>query len=373
MKVEFFDYSKMYEIDGPIYSKALDSVLRRSDFILRGDLEEFEKTLAQKFATAFCVGVANGTDAIWLALMVAGVKRGDEVILPSHTYVATADAVHIIGAVPVLVDCGDDHLISVSSVENAITEKTRAIIAVNLNGRACDLTQLKKLAALHDLKLLEDNAQGLGARIDEKFAGTFGELSSLSFFPAKTFGCLGDGGAIFTDSEEYAANLLAMRNHGRDHQGQVQMWGVNSRLDNIQAAVLLAKIPYLESFFERRRYIAEIYTNSFEEFGDLIIPSGPNEKSNRFDVFQNYEIRVKNRTKFRTFLSENGVGTLLPWSGKAIHQLELPELRTVDVTNTEEFFKEILMLPMNHYMSDQDVAFVVKVVSKYFLEHHREV
>ena len=367
MKVEFFDYSKMYKIDNPVYSKALESVLKRSDFILRGDLEEFEKALAAKFSAKYCIGVANGTDAIWLSLMVAGIKQGDEVILPSHTYVATADAVHLIGASPVLVDCDDDHLVSVQGIEDAITSRTTAIIAVNLNGRAANLPKIRELAITHNLKLVEDNAQGLGAQINGKYAGSFGELSSLSFYPAKTFGCLGDGGAILTDSEEYDQKLRAMRNHGRDPDGQVQMWGVNSRLDNLQAAVLLSRLPQLNGYFERRREIASIYSESFAGINDFVIPAAPGSEENRYDTFQNYEVRVKNREKFRTYLSDHGVGSLLPWSGKAIHQLNLPGARASNVVKTESFFKDILMLPMNHYMSDQDVQYVSNVVTNYFL------
>ena len=367
MKVEYFDYSKMYEIDSPIYSRALESVLKRSDFILRQDLEEFEKELASKFSAKYCIGVANGTDAIWLALMVAGIKQGDEVILPSHTYVATADAVHLIGATPVLVDCDDDHLVSVKGIEDAITSKTTAIIAVNLNGRAASLTKISELATRYNLKLVEDNAQGLGAKIDGRHTGNFGELSSLSFYPAKTFGCLGDGGAIITNSEDYDQKLRAMRNHGRDPHGQVQMWGVNSRLDNVQAAVLLSRLPYLDSYFERRREIASMYSSRFIGIEDLIIPASPGSEENRYDTFQNYEVRVKNREKFRSHLSFHGVGSLLPWSGKAIHQLNLPGARSSAVVKTESFFKEILMLPMNHYMTDQDVKYVSDVVTDYFL------
>jgi dTDP-4-amino-4,6-dideoxygalactose transaminase len=299
--------------------------------------------------------------------MVAGIMRGDEVIIPSHTYVATADAIHLIGATPVLVDCDDDHLISLQGIEDAITSKTTAIIAVNLNGRAASLTKISELATRYNLKLVEDNAQGLGAKIDGRFAGNFGELSSLSFYPAKTFGCLGDGGAIITNSEEYDQKLRAMRNHGRNPHGQVQMWGVNSRLDNLQAAVLLSRLPYLDSYFERRREIASIYSRRFIGIDDLVIPSSPGSEENRYDTFQNYEVRVKNREKFRLHLSEHGVGTLLPWSGKAIHQLNLPGVRSSAVVKTESFFKEILMLPMNHYMSDQDVKYVSDVVTDYFL------
>ena len=367
MRVEYFDYSKMYEVDSPVYSRALESVLKRSDFILRGDLEEFENKLASKFSVKYCIGVANGTDAIWLSLMVAGIKQGDEVILPSHTYVATADAVHLIGATPVLVDCDDDHLVSTQGIEDAITSKTAAIIAVNLNGRAANLTKISEIANSHRLKLIEDNAQGLGAKIDGRYAGTFGELSSLSFYPAKTFGCLGDGGAILTNSEEYDQELRAMRNHGRDPHGQVQMWGVNSRLDNLQAAVLLSRLPYLDNYFERRREIASVYSSRFTGIEDLVIPASPGSEENRYDTFQNYEVRVKNREKFRSHLSARGVGSLLPWSGKAIHQLNLPGVRSSDVVKTESFFKEILLLPMNHYMSDQDVKYVSDVVTDYFL------
>lgn len=366
MKIPFYDYERMYESEKAYVSPVLDDVLRRSDFILRDDLVRFEVELAKFIKAEHVIGVANGTDAIWLALIAAGVGPGDEVVLPSHTYIATADAVKFVGAVPVLVDCGPDHSIGVSAIEDALNSRTRAVIAVNLNGHACDLEAISQLAAKKDLTLIEDNAQGLGAMLNEKSTGTFGQSSTLSFYPAKILGCYGDGGAVVTNSADVSKRIFQLRNHGRDSEGEVVDWGFNSRLDNLQAAILSSKLVYLDESIVKRRELAAIYCAGLSDIEEIKLPASPEESSKYFDSFQNFEVVVKNREELRKFLSENGVGTILPWAGKAVHQFNLPGVISRDLTNTDRLFSGIMLLPMNQYLKISEVDEIITLIRRFY-------
>lgn len=366
MKVPFFDYTELYKTDYPIYKDSLNSVLERADFILRGDLEDFETNMAAYMNVKHCVGVANGTDAIWLGLRAAGIGPGDEVIIPAHTYIATADAVWAVGATPVVVDITDDHMISVEAAAGAITSKTRAIIAVNLNGRAARLDLLKELVSRKEILLFEDNAQGLGASIGGKSAGTFGEFASLSFYPAKILGGLGDGGAVVTNSEAIMKKIKLLRSHGRDENNVVVEWGFNSRLDNLQAAILDSKLKVLDENISNRRHVAEVYFEELSEIAELQLPQHVAGEHEHFDSYQNYEIEAKHRDELKEFLAENGVGTLIQWGGKGVHQFGLEGIRCEDVTNANRVIESMLMLPMSQYLNDEQVKFVASQVKKFY-------
>ena len=366
MKIPFYDYARMNASEKEYVWPRLEDVLSRSDFILRDDLAQFEIELAKYIHAAEVVGVANGTDAIWLALIAAGVEPGDEVIIPSHTYIATADAVKFVGGIPVLVDCSDDHSISPQAIEEAISPKTRAIIPVNLNGRACDLFTIIDLAKKNGLVVIEDNAQGLGARLMGKSTGTFGVASTLSFYPAKNLGCYGDGGAVVTNSPEIGKRIKQLRNHGRNEEGEVVTWGFNSRLDNLQAAILSSKLLYLESSIERRRTLASQYCEGLVGVEQIKLPAPPTRGTDYFDSFQNFEIEAENREELRQHLVKDGIGTILPWAGKAVHEFDLPGIRVMNLSNTDKIFKKIMLLPMNQYLTNDEVDVVVKSIRRFY-------
>ena len=366
MKIPFYDYARMYAYEKQFVSPYIEDVLKRSDFILREDLAKFEDQLARYLDIEGVIGVANGTDALWLTLIAAGIESGDEVIIPSHTYIATADAIKFVGGVPVLVDCSEDHLIDINAISDAITPRTRAIIPVNLNGRACDLTLITELANNKDLIVIEDNAQGLGAKLNGQSTGSFGIASSLSFFPAKILGCYGDGGAVVTNSEEIKKSILKLRNHGRNHEGLVVGWGFNSRLDNLQAAILSAKLPLLDSGISKRREIASAYCKGLEDVEQIKLPEPPKTDALRFDSFQNFEIEAENRDELIKYLSQNGIGTSLPWGGKAIHEFNLPGVKVMDLKQTIEIFKKVLLLPLNQYLTFEEIDYVIKAVRDFY-------
>jgi dTDP-4-amino-4,6-dideoxygalactose transaminase len=363
--IPFFDYPALFVRQEEEITNVLRDVLRRGAYILQEDLHELEANLAKYMNVKYAIGVANGTDALMLAFRAAGVQSGDEVILPSHTYVATAASVHFLGAVPVLVECGADHMIDPKSVEAAITSNTRALMPVHLNGRTCNMDMLKEIASKYSLLVIEDAAQGLGSKFRGRCAGTFGAAGTVSFYPAKVLGCFGDGGAVVTNDKEIAEKVYLLRDHGRNKQGEVIAWGFNSRLDNIQAAVLNFKLQSYDKEVERRRLVAKMYDEELRDLPQLQLPPAPDSDPNHFDVYQNYEIEAENRDELRLFLEENGIKTLIQWGGKAVHQHRDLGLN-VSLPRTDELFKRCLMLPMNTSISDDDVQYVIDTIRRFY-------
>ncbi|MBL4688706.1 MAG: DegT/DnrJ/EryC1/StrS family aminotransferase [Nannocystaceae bacterium] len=343
----------------------MTEVLSRGAYIMQKDLREFESAFARFVGCRHAVGVANCTDGLQLALMACGVAPGDEVILPSHTFVATAGAINACGAVPVVVDSGPDHMIDVSTIEAAITEKTRFLMPVQLNGRVADMDPMLKLAAARNLTIVEDAAQALGASYKGKQAGTFGRASAFSFYPAKLLGCFGDGGMVVTDDEAVAAQVTAMRDHGRSPEGRITQWGLNSRLDNVQAAVLHHQFRSYEKTIEHRRGLAQRYDEGLSGIGGLVLPPGPAADPERIDVFQNYEIEGDRRDELKEFLGEHGVGTLIQWGGQPVHAIKELAVRG-DAPNTTKIFERCLLLPMNQLLSEADVDHVIAVTREFY-------
>ncbi|MDK2773363.1 MAG: DegT/DnrJ/EryC1/StrS family aminotransferase, partial [Flavobacterium sp.] len=258
-KIPFFDYPKLYLSQKNRMNKVINSVIRRGAYILQDDLIAFEDKLAEYTNSKYAIGVANGTDAIWLSLLAADIGSGDEVIVPSHTYIASPAAIKFVGAEPILAECAIDHLLDSNDIQKRITSKTKAIMPVQLNGRTCEMDKIQKIADENNLLIIEDAAQGLGSLYKNRMAGTFGLAGTYSFYPAKVLGCFGDGGAVVTDDDNIYQKVYEMRDHGRDNSGEHVSWGFNSRLDNLQAAILLEKFKTFEDDIRLRRKIASLY------------------------------------------------------------------------------------------------------------------
>lgn len=290
----------------------------------------------------------------WRAI---GLNPGDEVVFSSHTMVATAAAIHFAGGVPVPVDCGPDHLMDPEAVERAITPRTRGISPVHLNGRTCQMDKIMALADKYHLIVVEDAAQGLGSKFKGKLAGTFGLAAAFSFYPAKNLGCMGDGGAVITNDEKTAKKISLIRDHGRNDAGEVEMWGLNSRLDNLQAAILDLQFKDYQSIIERRREFARIYQKGLGDIPQLELPPDPDGDEDHFDVFQNYEIEVERRDDLRAFLNENGIGTIIQWGGKAVHQFQKLGFR-VKLPALDKMLGHFLMLPMNVILINDEVEYI---------------
>ena len=365
--IPFFPYPQLFTSDEGALLEVMREVCSRGAYILQKECVELEKALATFLGVKHVFGVANGTDAILIGLKAAGIRAGDEVILPSHTYIATAAAVQWLGAIPVLADCGPDHMLDVTDIEHRITPKTRAIMPVQINGRTCDMAAIEAIAKKHHLIVCEDAAQALGSRFGDRCAGTFGAFGTFSFYPAKLLGCFGDGGAIATNDDAIATQIKLLRDHGRNDEGRVVAWGLNSRLDNLQAAVLLHKFKTYPADIERRRAIATRYQEQLSSMSQLQLPPAPNASANalHFDVYQNYELQADSRDALRQHLLDRGVRTIIQWAGTPVHAFK--ELGFTDsLPKTEKLFQCCLMLPMNTALADDDVDYICDCIKNFY-------
>jgi dTDP-4-amino-4,6-dideoxygalactose transaminase len=363
--VPFFDYPHVFLSEEEELVAIFRDVGRRGAFILQEDVRRFERNLASFLNARYALGVANATDGLLIALRASGVGAGDEVIFSSHTMVATASAIHFAGATPVPVECGADHLIDPQAVEAAVTSRTRAILPTQLNGRTSDMDLLDAIARRHGLAIVEDAAQALGSRFRGRAAGTFGSGAAISFFPAKVLGCLGDGGAVIASDPAVFARMEQLHDHGRNAQGDIVGWGLNSRLDNLQAAILDLRLKRYEAVMERRRELARIYQQRLGSLEELRLPPGPDQHADHFDIFQNYEVEAERRDALREFLRRCGIGTLLPWGGKAVHQWEHLGFQ-VRLPFTEALFERLLLLPMNLSLSNDQVYMVCDTIQEFY-------
>lgn len=365
MNIPFFNYPALFKQYEAEFAAIFLDVGRRGAYIMQRDLEEFEHKLEAYLGVKHAIGSADGTMALIMALMASGVKEGDEVIVPSHTFVASAASIHHCGAKPVLVECAADHLIDPDRIEEAIGDKTTAIMPVQLNGRVADMDKVMAIAKKHGLKVIEDSCQALGAKFKGQFAGTFGEAGTFSFFPAKTLGCFGDGGAMITNSDEIAVAAKEIRDHGRGASGKVERWGFNARLDNFHAAILSFKLDHYDEDVARRRAIASRYDEQLGSIAELLLPPMQSKGNDHFDVYQNYEIEADDRDGLRAHLSENGIGTILQWGGHTIHQFDALGLND-DLPFTEQMTKKFMLLPLHAALSDEEVDYICKHIQTFY-------
>ncbi|NJM93664.1 MAG: DegT/DnrJ/EryC1/StrS family aminotransferase [Cytophagales bacterium] len=364
-KVKYIDYPQQYQKIREPLLQVVDQLLSQGDVMLRQQLRDFEAHFAEFVGTEYAIGISNCTDALYLCLVIAGIQPGDEVITVAHTFVATAAAIHRAGGIPVFAEIGGDHLMDIESVKRLITPKTRAIIPVHLNGRVCEMEPLLALAEQHQLVVIEDAAQALGGSYKGVKAGAFGLAGCFSFYPAKLLGTYGDAGAIVTNSPEVAEKAMLLRNHGRQADGDLSGWSFNHRMDNLHAAILDYKLQFLPEWIERRRAIASIYHQHLCDIKELVLPLPPTLEGDNFDVFQNYELRATQRDALRQFLTEQGIETLLPWGGKAIHQFSQLGFE-VSLPETEAILSQALMLPMHCELEDDQVVYTSTCIRQFY-------
>lgn len=353
------------EMDG-----AMDAVYKRGQFILGSEVEEFEKEFAIYSGTRFCVGLASGLDALYVSLRLLEIGEGDEVLVPAHTYIATWLAITQCGAkiVPIDVD-PNTMLLDLEKVEQAITTRTKAVLPVHLYGAACDMTRLAEIAERNHLKIIEDNAQAHGASWENQLTGSFGQCNATSFYPTKNLGAIGDGGAITTNSEKIYKEAICLRNYGSTERFVNPVLGINSRLDEIQAAVLRVKLAHLNDWNEQRREIAKTYEEGLTGIKDLVLP--PRREG---DVFHLFVIRTKYREKLRSYLFKKGIGTMVhypipPHFQKAYRHLEF---RKGEFPITEQLSETVLSLPMWPGLGPDQVQWVIEQVKYFFNSTYKQ-
>jgi dTDP-4-amino-4,6-dideoxygalactose transaminase len=365
IQVPFFEYPRLWSDDRDSLLSIIDNVSSSGGFILQKSVSDFESELANYAGANYAVGVGNATDGMEIFLEAIGIKAGDEIIISSHTMLATASAIKVAGGVPIPVDIGEDNLISVQAIEDAITPNTVGIMPTQLNGRVCNMDAILSIAKKHSLFVVEDAAQALGAKYKGKHAGTFGLASDISFFPAKVLGCLGDAGGVLVNDKDLYHQIFQLHDHGRDVDGEVRRWGRNSRLDNIQAAILSHKLKTYGDVIARRREVAQMYQDRLGFLEELQLPAAPSTETDNFDVYQNYELTADSRDDLKTYLDEKNVGTLIQWGGIAVHQFTQLGFNQV-LPDTERFFERCIMLPMNVFISNSDVDYICEVVTDFY-------
>lgn len=370
MKVPMLDLSEQYQSLKKEILASLEDVMENTQFILGPNVKKLERDVAEYSNVKFGVGVANGSDALHISLVACGVQPGDEVIVPSFTFFATAGAVARIGATPVFVDI--DPLtfnIDPQKIKAAITDKTKAIIPVHLYGQMADMDEIMEIANQHNLSVVEDAAQAIGAEYKGKKPGELGTTCCFSFFPTKNLGGYGDGGMIVTNNEDLAEKMSVIRVHGSKPKYYHHVLGYNSRLDEMQAAILNVKLPHLNDWSKQRRDKADYYTGLLnEKLGDKV--KTPFIKEDHYHIFHQYTIRVEKRDELQQYLRENGVATMVYYP-KPLHlQPVFSELgyKEGDLPVTEKACEEALSLPMFPELKPEQQEYVVSKIADFFKE-----
>ncbi|MBR1571654.1 MAG: DegT/DnrJ/EryC1/StrS family aminotransferase [Lachnospiraceae bacterium] len=364
MKVPFVTFGPLQqELDSELRG-AFERVYDRSWYIEGVEDEAFEKAFAKYCHTDYCVGVGNGLDSLMLALKALGVGEGDEVIVPSNTYIATALAVTYVGAKPVFVEPDINTFnIDPNRIEAAVTEKTKAIMPVHLYGQACDMDPIMEIARKHGLYVVEDCAQAHGATYKGRVIGSFGDAAGFSFYPGKNLGALGDAGATTTNSKELADKIRALGNYGSDYKYHHIYQGNNSRLDELQAAFLAAKLPHLEKVNENRRATADKYLSGINN-PEVILPVVPDYA---VPVWHIFGIRCKRRDELEKHLNDLGISTNKHYPIPMHLQGCYSDLgySEGDFPIAEEISKTELSLPMYYGMTDEEIQYVIDGINSF--------
>ncbi len=341
---------------------AIKRVLDNSYYIDGPYLKQFEQEWAEYCGTKYCVGVGNGLEGIKLSLLALGIKENDEVIIPSHTFIATALAVSNCGAKPVFVEVNeDDCLINPDKIEEKITDKTKAIIVVHLYGQCCEMDKIMDIAKRHNLKVVEDAAQAHGATYKGRKAGSLGDIAEFSFYPGKNLGCLGDGGCITTNDEELADKVRELRNYGSNQKYIHNEKGFNSRLDELQASILSVKLPYLDKWNNDRRRIASRFNNEIKNEKIKL----PVENVDNYHVYHQYVVQVDDRENFQEYLKKYDIPTMVHYP-RAIHkQKAYEEFNKLDLPIAEELASKVVSLPMYYGLTDEEIDYIINVINKY--------
>lgn len=372
-KIQMVDLQGQYEPLKAQIQASFAEVLDSAAFINGPQVQAFQKELETYLQVKHVIPCANGTDALQIAMMGLGLKRGDEVITADFTFAATVEVIALLGLTPVLVDVDKDTFnINIEAIRKAITPKTKAIVPVHLYGRPANMEAIMQIAKEYNLYVIEDNAQAIGADFTwsdgrKQKVGTIGHVGATSFFPSKNLGCYGDGGAIFTNDDELAHILRGIVNHGMYIRYHHDVVGVNSRLDSLQACVLRAKLPHLDSYNQKRREAARLYTERLQGNPNIITPEIPQGDTSH--VFHQYTIRILGgkRDALAEHLTKHGIpfGIYYPIPLHKQKAYEDSRYREVDFPATNELVQEVISLPMHTELDKEQINFITKLITDF--------
>ena len=361
--MQFIDLSAQQERIKDQINTNIQKVLAHGQYILGPEVTELEEKLSAYCGAKYCITCANGTDALQIALMALGIGVGDEVITPGFTYIATAETVALLGAKPIYVDVdAKTYNLDVNQLENAITPKTKAIIPVSLYGQCADFDEINAIAAKYNLPVIEDAAQSFGASYKGRKSCNLTTIACTSFFPSKPLGCYGDGGAIFTNDEELAKIIRQVARHGQDRRYHHIRVGVNSRLDTLQAAILLPKLEILDDEIKARQQVANAYTKLLSEAG---ITTTPFIKEGNVSAWAQYTIQVENRETVQAHLKANGIPTAVHYPIPLNKQPAVASKAVLPVG--DKIAERVMSLPMHPYLSTNSQEFICNIIKNYFV------
>lgn len=369
--MQFIDLKAQYRSIEQKIDDRIKAVLTHGKYIMGPEVKELEESLASYVGVKHCIGVANGTDALQIALMAIGIKPGDYVLTTPFTFFATVEVICLMGATPVFADI-DPRTFNIDPVKTRETiekvkaegKNLKAIMTVDLFGLPADYAELEKIAAEYNLKLIEDSAQGFGGKIGDKVAGSFGDIATTSFFPAKPLGCYGDGGAIFTDNDEYAEIIRSIRVHGKgkDKYDNVRI-GLNSRLDTIQAAILIEKFAVFEDELAKKQVVADKYSELLKD-SDLVTPYNPDGYRSAWAQYTLIAKDEAHREECRTKLSDAGIPSAVyyPAPMHLLTALEQYGYKSGDFEYSENYSNRVFSLPMHAYLTDENISDIVALL-----------
>lgn len=364
MKIPFVDFTIMHNSISKELKNTFDTVLSKNWFIKGSEVEKFEEEFAKYCETEYCIGVGNGLDALYLILKALNIGAGDEVIIPSNTFIATALAVSYNGAIPVLVEPNPNtYTINPELIEEKISNKTKAIIAVHLYGQAADMDRINEIANKHDLFVVEDAAQAHGATYKGKKVGGFGIAAGFSFYPGKNLGALGDGGAVTTNNKELADKVRALGNYGSEKKYEHTYMGTNSRLDEMQAAFLRVKLNSLDKWNDHREKAVRKYLSHIENKNVKL----PTVEKNNSHVWHLFTIEVNDRNELQKYLKEKGIETVIHYPIPIHLQEAYKDLgfKIGDFPIAERISNQILSLPLWYGLNDEEIKYICDIINEW--------
>ena len=371
MKIEVIDLKKRFQEEKYELMKSIKKVLTKGNLVLTKEVESFEKKICKFVGSKYCLGLNSGTDALMMSLWAAGISKGDEVITSPISFIASASSIIHVGAKPVFVDVDEDLNINPDLIEKAITKKTKAIMPVHWTGRMCEMNKIGKIAKKYNLLIIEDAAQGMGAYLKKKHAGTFGNISAFSTHPLKNLNALGDGGFVVTNNRKFYEKIKLYRNHGLKSRDNVEIIGVNSRLDSLQAEVLSFRLKRLKNIIFRRNNNIELYKKIIKTEKVKIIQS----KKDFVDAHVMFVTLCYKRDELQKFLSKNKIQSLIYYKTPLhLHKaLKFLGYKKGDFPNAEKLTKMVLSFPHHQHLTKKEIFQVAEKINIFYKKHENTI
>ncbi len=364
MKIPYVNLSKQYLKEKKKLLSIIDKVLKSGQYVGGDEVKRFEKNIASLIKTKYCIALNSGTDALTLGLHSLGVRKNDEVITTSNSFIASTAVIVHLGAKPIFVDVKKDQTINPTLIEKSITKKTKAIMVVHLTGRICDMDKIIPIAKKYNIPIIEDAAQAIGSRYKNKYAGTFGKIGCFSAHPLKNLNALGDSGYLTTNSTKIAKLIKDVRNHGMTNRNKIKNFGYVSRMDNLQAAVLNFRLRNLKSIIKKRRKNAVIYSKNLNKKYVFIPP----ETKKEFNTYHTFVIQVSKRDKLKQYLKSKGIETSIHYPIPIHLQPALKKFKYKysNLSQTEKQSKKIITLPINQFLNKSEIQKICFEVNNFY-------